>query len=108
MDSKQSEQKHLLKRADALALVKKLRGAVQWNIHCRGIAPVEGEEGSYYETQCGVTLDRKQALKIIGDFVSDTLEAKGARVPLNITVYEGERFRDGDWKPTRSTSVWIG
>lgn len=81
-----------LTTAEALKAARKHKG--KFCLHYSGDAPAVDNEGQCYPYALStyIRLSRKDALRILGDVLSPTLEAKGGRIPCHI----------------RDDSFWIG
>jgi hypothetical protein len=81
-----------LTTAEALKAARRHKG--KFCLHYSGDAPVVDSDSQVYlyALSTYVRLTRKDALRILGDLLSETLEAKGGRIPVNI----------------RTDSFWIG
>lgn len=100
--SKEQREEMLLTRDEAVKLVKKVtqHSCGTFCLHVRLDAPVIGETGVYFPDGCAtyLRLSRAQALSVVKDMLSPTLEGRGARIKVTKSTYPGSD------KPT----YWIG
>jgi hypothetical protein len=98
----------LLTSAEAVAYAKRARGA-KFCVHIRSDAPVVDAAGgatdSFFRNGCSgyMTLTKKQAVKLLGEFLSESFERRGGRIAMTdrtyVSAYQGA-------KPART--IWIG
>lgn len=94
-----------LTTAEAVALVKRAeRERARICLHVRFDALVVDKPEHVYPDACAhfVELSRKDALELVSNALSATMEAKGARIPMSRSVRPGH---EGD-RP--SVIYWIG
>ena len=93
---------HLFKREEAVKFIKQAKAGTKFCLHVRNDAPVDGDQGKVYPMGlCGyVRISRADAIRLCGDFVSEALEIKGARIPVSVV--------DGSVGSLRSVTYWIG
>jgi hypothetical protein len=88
----------LLTTAEAIATIKKApRGRSDFALHIRADAPIAGKDDRIFAHGLSghINLSRPEALKLVGDLLSEGLEARGARIPIrlhkseysNVTTY---------------------
>lgn len=82
--------KELYTKAEAIAAIKKAPPGSGFALHIRNDAPIVDNPGHVYPGGFTTYLDisRAAALKIIERAASETLEKRGARIPLNIRKSE--------------------
>lgn len=77
---------HLFTRAGAVVFIRQAKAGTKFCLHVRNAAPIEGNAGEVYPMGlCGyVRLSRAEAIRLCGDFITETLEKKGARIPVSV------------------------
>jgi hypothetical protein len=98
----ESKTELLLTSADAVNYVKRAPTGTRFCLHVRNNAPVVDAEGNATDRQftgvCAtyVKLSRADAVRILGDYLSEALQARGARISLTDRTYDTRR------------TIWIG
>lgn len=85
-----AEIKHLT-RAELTAQIRNAPTGAKFAIHVMQDAPIAGEPGRIFQNglRTHISLSRKVALRIAGEYLSETLEKRGARIPFHIYESKG-------------------
>ena len=98
MEHQLAKKEELLKVLD-----RERRKGTKVCLHVRIDAPIEGEPDKVFP--CGlasyIDLSYREAAKLVENMLTDTLQARGARIPFHITEHTREGFA-----PFRT--LWIG
>lgn len=106
-----NEQIYNATREEAQKIIKAAKAGATFNVSIRMDLPIEGQEGHCFRDGGAsyLPLSKKEALRLIHDLVSDTLEERGARLRIRTYEREDRRYRGGEPNGTRTvTSYWIG
>lgn len=87
-----------LTTAEAVAMIRKAAAGSRFSLHVRCNLPIADSDDRIFEGVGGsyLNLTRKDALRLAGDLVSQTLEARGARVPMSVR-FDTETGRRNYW-----------
>lgn len=81
-----------LTREEAVKVLKRAPKGTKFYLHYRGDAAA-GEGKIYPGGLSGaISISKKQALKLVKELLSDSLEKRGGRIPINIQSGEGWAF----------------
>jgi hypothetical protein len=109
---KENEQKFQATRAEAEKIIKSAKTGATFNVSIRIDLPIEGKPDRIFPDAGAsyIGVSKKEALRLVRDLMSETLEAKGARLPIR--CYDRESYRPsrgGEPMGKRMvTSYWIG
>jgi hypothetical protein len=87
-DIKRTEETFLCTRAEALALVpRSARERAGWALSVRLDSQIADKPASHFQDGCAswLELSRKQATALLKDLLTDTMEARGARIKVRRT-----------------------
>lgn len=86
----------------AIDLIKKAPKGSFFALHVRVDAPMEGKEDRVFRDGCAtyLMLTRRQALKMVTDMLTNTLESMGGRIPITTSQGIGSMANE--------TTYWIG
>ncbi len=95
-----AEERRELTTAQAVTAIRTAPTGSRFALHVRVDLPVVGKPDHVYADagSHGLSLSRNDALKIVKNLMSETLENKGARIPIT-TRY---------WGATNNCTIWIG
>lgn len=86
---------YLLTTAEAVKMAKRAPSGTRFAFSLLRDARCIDKPSSVYRIGCSsyVSATRKDFLRVAGNFLSDVLEAKGARIELRITICEATSYR---------------
>lgn len=94
---------HKLKRAEAVAMIKKAPTGTRFAVHIRGDVPVADNDEQCYPGRfsSSISVSRKDAMRIAGEGITDKLEENGGRIRLSVYTWTNSVLGN-------SSTYWIG
>lgn len=98
-----AEKRHKLTTAEAVKMVKSAPAGSKFAAIISADAAIEGDDDHVFRGACSsyVNLSRKDAVRLAGNMLSETMEARGGRLVIRVAVSE---YRSDEGKAT----YWIG
>lgn len=91
---------YLCTNAEAKALIKATKKC-RIKVWVRPELPIDGEPGKVFPGSALVSIARTNVPQLIDDLLGPTLEARGGRLPVSVSVWESEFLG-------KSTTIYIG
>lgn len=108
---KQKKTEHKLTREEAIAMLRRAGTGCTYHVSIRVNLPIEGDPEHVFDNGGAsyVNLSKKEAIKLVGDLMTDAIEKKGGRIPIR--TYEGNQncyWGARSIGERHVTSFWIG
>ncbi len=110
MDTK-NHKTHLAKGEEAKKIIKAAKAGSTFNVYIRIDLPIDGGTDHFFRDggSSYISVSKKDALRLAGELVSETLEGRGARLPIQSYDRDTYRFKGGEPNGPRTiTTYWIG
>lgn len=109
MLERREEKNYKATRAEARKLIRAAKTGATLNVSIRIDLAIENDPEHVFRDGgfSSVAVSKKEALRLVDSLLSETMEAKGARLPLR--SYDREAYQRGTSLAKRwVTSYWIG
>ncbi len=110
MDTK-NQKNYLSTREEANAIIRSASAGSTFNVYIRMDLPIAGNpENFFHDGGCSyVSVSKKDAMRLARELLTETLERRGARLPIQSYDREVYRFKGGEPNGARTiTTYWIG